>query len=174
MPKPKKRSETVATAIRLPADLHEWLCKQPGGLTDTIKRGFEMLRFAEGADEPTLELALAVFGFAQEIEFETGASWHQSGVAHRAFRRALITAIAKWRPADYNDNLFEDVQLAPLEQRPNASHPEKTADEMGITVAHVVLGTPDPGSRERLRNAMRESLHEILRLHEKKGQERND
>lgn len=174
MHKPKKRSEAVATAIRLPQEMHEWLRDQPGGITDTIKRGFEMLRFAEGADDPSRQLALVLFGIAHEIEREAGAAWHKDGKAHRAFRRALVTAISKWRPDDYDNNLLNSVALDPLEERPHASQPILDADELGITIAHEVLELPDPADRERLRSARERSLQEMIRLHRSRGEEGND
>jgi hypothetical protein len=174
MHKPKKRSDAVLSSIRLPRDLHDWMSNQPGGMSDTIKRGFEMLRIADGADKSTLELAAAIFGIAHDVEIEAGGKWHSDGKAHRAFRRALLTAISKWRPADYNDNIFDLVELAPLDKRPHASHPVQDADALGIAVAYDVLEVPDPGTRERVRAAREKTLQEILKLQQNRGSEGND
>jgi hypothetical protein len=174
MHKPKKRSDTVATAIRLPRDMHEWLSKQPGGITDTIKRGFEMLRLAEGADEPTLQLAGVIFGLAHEVELETDAAWHADAGAYRTFRRAITTALAKWRPAGVPDSTLDRVELLPFQQRPHATRPTNNTDELGIDIAHDVLELPDPIIRARLRAAKEKSLQDILKLHQNRGDEGND
>jgi hypothetical protein len=174
MHKPKKRSDAVSSSIRLPRDLHEWLNNQPGGITDTIKRGFEMLRFAEGADEPTRQLAAVLFGMAHEVELEVGQAWHADPGAYRTLQRAIRMALAKWRPEGVPDSMIEKVELAPFEERPRATHSTNDTDNLGIAIAHDVLELPDPIVRARVRAAREKTLQDILKLHQTAGEEGND
>jgi hypothetical protein len=170
--KPKK--ESVATAIRLPRETYERLRKKPGGVPDSIKRGLEFVAIEEDADEATRSLAVIVFELAREIELEAGVPWHANGISHRAFRRMLLRAISKWRPADYNDNILEPVRLEPLDRRPLASHPVGDADALGIQLADDVLRTPDRATRDRVRALRKETLQAILKLQQSRGDEGND
>jgi hypothetical protein len=180
--KPAPRAETGGMCLvhhannidrhrsRLPPNAHESGREHPQQVAPEVASG----QHAEGADEASVELALAVLEIAREVEIETDAKWHADGKAHRAFRRALLTAISKWRPADYDDNLFNEVELGPLEKRPHASHPVANADELGIAIAHHVLGIPDRKTRDKVREARKETLKEMLKLHQNREGEGND
>jgi hypothetical protein len=170
----KPKRESVPTAIRLPRDDYERLKKMPGGVPVGIKRGLDLVALEDSADEPTRALARLVIELAREVELELGVSWHASGVAHRTFRRMLLGAISKWRPADYNDNILDPVELAPLDKRPHASHPVDDADALGIALVNDVLNTPDRAKRDRRRALNKETLQEILRLHRNRKAEGND
>jgi hypothetical protein len=170
----KPEKESVQTAIRLPRETYEWLKERRGGITDGIKRGLEFVAVEERADEPTREFAMLIFDLAREVELELGAQWHSDGIAHRTFRRTLLRAISKWRPADYRENLLDEVKLAPLRDRPLASIPVNDADSLGIALADNVLNVPDRAARDRLRAANIETLQEIQRIHGNRKGEGND
>jgi hypothetical protein len=173
-PVKKSKKESVATAVRLPRDDYERLKNMPGGVPVGIKRGLELVAVQDSADEPTRDLSRLVIELARELELELGESWHSNGTAHRTFRRALLRSISKWRPADYNDNLLDEVNLAPLRDRPLASIPVHDADALGVALADNVLTMPDRGARDRLRAANIETLQEIERIHGNRKGEGND
>lgn len=172
MKKPEK--ESVATAIRLPRQTYEWLRKRRGGITDSIKRGLDLLAIEEKADGPTRDFALLIFYLAREVELETGAAWHADPAAHRVFRRALLRTLSKWRPVDYVDNIFEPVVLPPFQERGHVTQTLNDADALGIALADMVLRTPDREARARLRTLMEESVKEIVRVQNSRGEEGND
>jgi hypothetical protein len=171
----KPEKESVQTAIRLPRETYEWLRERPEGITDTIKRGLDFVPVEEKADQPTREFALLIFELTREIELETGAAWHADGPSHRTFRRALLRAISKWRPADYVENPFlEPVAHAPFQERAHATQPINDADELGVSLADMVLQEPNRERRQRWRSAMENTLKEIVRLQQTRGAEGND
>jgi hypothetical protein len=172
MHKPRKRSGTVATAIRLPEELHDWLRSRPSGLTESIKLGLELLKETEGVDEPTRELAFLLFDIAHEVKIEIGATWYSDKAAYRAFWQAVSFAMSKWRPADYDSHL-EKILVAPFQSRLHATQPINDADDLGRSLAEMVLGTPDRAQRGMLRKAMESSLKELVKLHEQRGGEGN-
>ncbi|WP_213737064.1 hypothetical protein [Bradyrhizobium sp. dw_411] len=172
MKKPEK--ESVQTAIRLPRETYDRLRKRDESITDAIKRGLDLVALEDEADEPTREFSHLIFELAREVELELGTQWHSDGIAHRTFRRMLLRAISKWRPADYNDNLFDDVKVAPFRDRPLASVPFNNADDVGTALADNVLQNRDRAARDRVRAINRETLQEIERIHGNRKGEGND
>jgi hypothetical protein len=170
----KPEKESVQTAIRLPRETYEWLKARPEGITDSIKRGLEFLAIEEEADEPTRNLALLIFELAREVQLETGAPWHTDAGAYRTLQRAIRRALAKWRPAGVPDDTWEEVKLTPFQERSHASYPTNDTDELGVWIAHHVLGTPDRDDRARTRTDREQALKEIAKLHQTRGDEGND
>ena len=128
----------------------------------------------EEADDATRDFAQLMFDLAREVEIDTGAKWHADPAAHRVFRRMVLYAMSKWRPANYNDNIFDKVEVAPFQERSHATYPINDADELGIALAHHVLDAPDRAARDRIRKAKEEMLREILQLQQQRGEEGND
>jgi hypothetical protein len=170
----KSEKESVVTAIRLPSKDSEWLRGRSEGITDSIKRGLELLAIEDEADEPTRELAMLVFDLARTAELETGGKWHADAGAHRMLLRSLMTALSKWRPVDCSNNLFDTVELKPLEDRPNASQPILDADELGVIAGQNTIEIPDREAREQVRAAMQRSLQELVKFQRTRGEEGND
>ncbi|WP_439409755.1 hypothetical protein ACNJX9_17775 [Bradyrhizobium sp. DASA03076] len=171
MKKPEK--ESVQTAIRLPRQTHQWLSERSEGITDTIKRGLELVAIEETADEPTREFARLIFELAREVELETGAAWHADAGAYRTFRKAMSMANAKWRPAGVPDSTLEKVELKAFQDRSHASRPTNDTDELGVWLAHDVVDAPDREARARIRAAREKALKEIVKLHQTGGEEGN-
>jgi hypothetical protein len=167
----KPEKESVQTAIRLPRRTHEWLQKRPAGITDSIKRGLELLAIEEDADEPTREFALLMFYLAREVELETGAKWHADPAAHRVFHRMVRYAMTKWRPANYNDNPFDKVEVTPFQERAHATYPINDADELGIALADRILRAPDRDQAARIRAVAEQSLKEIIQFQQQRDRE---
>ena len=95
--------------------------------------------------------------------FHPSSDGHFDGASLDAALKALIAT-----------NLFDDVKLAPIRNRPLASVPVYDADSLGIALADNVLRMPDRADRDRLRAANRETLQEIERIHGNRRGERND
>lgn len=166
---PKKdTTETVAAAVRLPRETHDWLKSQPAGITDSIKRGLELLAIEQEADEPTRSAVHAIFDLAREVAVETGSPWHADAGAYRTFRRAIVMILAKWRPPGVPDSTFEAVSLPPFEQRARASHPTNDTDELGVYLAHDVLETPERDRRDRIRTAREKTLQEVIKVQQQR------
>ena len=99
----------------------------------------------------------------------------------KQYTDAVLAGIAKRVTVPYNEgnvealyNTFDDVVLAPIQERPLASTPADDADSLGITLADRVLLHPIRSDRDRLRAASIETLREILRIHGSKKGERHD
>jgi len=170
----KPEKESVQTAIRLPRQTYEWLRARPAGITDTIKRGLELVAIEEGADDATRSLALQVFDLAREVSLDAGAAWHSDAGTYRAFQRGLRRVVAKRRPAGTPDSLIESVQLPPFQEREHASHPLNDADELGMSLADDVLEIPEREHRGRVRAAREATLKEMTKLQQTRGDEGND
>lgn len=172
MKKPDK--ESVATAIRLPRQTHQWLSERSEGITDTIKRGLDLVGLEEQADEPTREFAKLIYELAREVEIETGTPWHTNAAAYRTFRSAMLLANAKWRPPGVPDSTLEKVELKPFQERPHASHPTNDTGDLGGWLAHDVVEVPDRAGRARVRAAREQTLKEIVKLQQTRGAEGNE
>jgi hypothetical protein len=83
-------------------------------------------------------------------------------------------SLSKWRPAGVPDFTFEKVELKPFQERQHATQPLNDADEVGVALAEMVHGTPEPEHRARLRSAMEESLKQLVKFQETRGAEGND
>jgi hypothetical protein len=119
-------------------------------------------------DKPSRDFAAAMAAVAREVETEVGKSWHKDAGAHRTFRRALLRALSKWRPADYVDNVLENVELPAFQDRKHASHPLNDADELGIFLADDVLHVPERAARDRQRGTREKTLKEIVKLQQQR------
>lgn len=164
----------MQTAIRLPRQTYEWLRARPAGITDTIKRGLELVAIEEGVDYATRSLALQIFDLAREVSLEAGSPWHANAGAYRAFSRGLRRVVSKQRPPGTPDSLIESVQLPPFQEREHASHPLNDADELGMSLADDVLEIPEREHRDRVRAAREATLKEMAKLHQTRGEEGND
>jgi hypothetical protein len=170
----KNDGDSVSTTVRLPRDTYEWLKARPEGITDSIKRGLELLAVEEQADKATRDFTPLIFALAAEVELETGAAWHVDAGAYRTFQRAILMVLAKWRPAGVPDSTLEDVELKPFQTRPHASHPTNATDDLGVWLAHDVIEMPDRQHRAAVRASREQALKEIVKLQETKGEEHND
>jgi hypothetical protein len=168
----KADKESVPTAIRLPRQTYEWLRKRDEGITDAIKRGLEFVAIEEGADQPTRDLALLIFELAREVEVDPGGAWHTNGASYRAFERMLLRVLLKWKPADYDGDMFSLVTLPPFQEREHASHPVDDADALGIFLADTVLNVPDRERRDQIRMAREQNLKDMIKLHQTMGKKK--
>ena len=149
--------------------------KQSGRpVSDEIRARLEQSFDDELFDEQSRELTAAIMEAAREVATETDKSWHRDAAAHRTFRRAMLRILSKWRPADYVDNILEQVDLPPFQDRKHASLPVNDADELGIFLADNVLNMPDRAQRDRTRSANETTLKEIVKLQQTRGDEGND
>jgi predicted DNA-binding protein len=137
-------------------------------VSDEIRARLEQSLEDDAFDVPTRDLAAAMAAVAREVEIEVGKSWHKDAGAHRTFRRALLRTLSKWRPADYVDNLFENVELPAFQDRKHASHPVNDADQLGIFLADDVAHLPERAKRDRVRGARESTLKEILKLQQQR------
>lgn len=99
----KKRSDTVATAVRLPREMLERLRQSEFGITDGIKRGVEELFAAERRDWMTHDLITEIAELAYEVKLETGAIWHRHAGAHEIFRLIIEKRLARLKPKGPTD-----------------------------------------------------------------------
>ena len=81
----------------------------------------------------------------------------------------MLRILSKWRPSDYVDNPFEQVELPPFQSRKHASHPVNDADELGVCLADNVLNFPDRDARAKVRASQEKTLKEIVKLQQERG-----
>jgi predicted DNA-binding protein len=149
--------------------------KQSGRpVSDEIRARLEQSLDDDLFDEQSRELAASILETAREVEAETGASWHRAGATHRTFRRAMLRILSKWRPADYVDNILEQVELSPFQERQHATQPINDADQVGIALADMVLNVPERTARANMRVTMEKTLKDMVKLQQSRGEEGND
>jgi predicted DNA-binding protein len=143
-------------------------------VSEEIRARLEQSLEGEVFDKPTLDFAAAVLDVAREVEIETEAPWHADAGAYRTLQRAIRMVLAKWRPAGVPDDTWEEVKLAPYQERPHASHPTNDTNALGVWIAHDVLETPDRNDRARIRAAREQALKEIVKLEQNREEDSND
>jgi hypothetical protein len=169
-----KRSGVVPSSIRLPKEMHDWVSKQPGGFTDTIKRAVELLQSFESEDEDTRTLVAAVFGIARDVERITGKKWHSDNLAFVTFESAMKTAVFMCEPEDHREFYRELMARIRQTADEDARRVLGAASDTGFDIANDVLAMPDPVVRERVR-ASRTKANQVIRdLKDSEGDETND
>src|SRR5262249_7313032 len=96
---PRKPSDTVQTAVRLPRAMHERLKSSSLGVSEEIRSRLERT-VAEDADPATGELVAGILSLAELIRADLGAHWHESTNAHQAFTAAVAQRLAGYSPVE--------------------------------------------------------------------------
>jgi hypothetical protein len=98
---------TLQVGLRMPAELHERLKKEPGGASEAIRRRLETsLKFEDQYDIATQELSEAVLWMAKQISMHTGLRWCDGDKTRDAVVQAVKTYVAeaKYPEPDYDED----------------------------------------------------------------------
>jgi hypothetical protein len=162
MGRPPLAAKQKQLPVALPAEtraLLETAAAAAGhSLAEEVRGRLKWTTDLEPLDVPTRELIEAIASIAQDIESETGASWHSHAGSHAAFRQAILSHLARAKPEGSTD----------FGARPNRTVAYDDPREIGIWIEHGVWQTSGwtREAREKLRAESAKVFQEIL-----KGQE---
>src|SRR5258708_36729929 len=111
---PSKRQMGVGFDDNLRAKLEMAATAAGRSIAEEIRTRVEQTFAAPSVDGATQALADAVLGMALEVKTEVGRAWHADPGAYRTLRRAIMMALAKWRPAGVPDSTLEKLELTPF------------------------------------------------------------
>jgi hypothetical protein len=83
----------VQTAIRLSAEMHEWLMKSPLSVSEEIRRRLAEAMDLDRFDKEAQGLALSVMRLAKALKDMTGVPWESHPEAAAALSEAIVLII---------------------------------------------------------------------------------
>jgi hypothetical protein len=157
----------ITLGDELRALLEEASARSGRPMSEEIRERLERSLNVDRFDQPTREFAQLIFVIAREVELDIGTKWHADPAAHRVFQRMVRYVMTKWRPANYNDNPFDKVEVAPFQERAHAIYPINDADELGVALGDRILRIPRQ-NLDSMRSDMEQSLKEMVQFQQQR------
>jgi hypothetical protein len=97
---PRKRSDTVQTALRLPREMLDQLRKSRRPVSEEIRERLARSLFEDGRDPNTRQFAAEIVQIAEKVRRHFALEWHADMNAYEAFVAAVVDQMASHKPTD--------------------------------------------------------------------------
>jgi hypothetical protein len=162
---PKQKQLPVALTPHIRRELEAAAARSGNSLGEEVRR--RLLRsFSDDTIDPiTRDLARAVIGFTNDVQLETGRSWHEHPASNWALRNAITARLARLKPE--GEAVFMPNELPANRLLTSSDDP----DTIGLTIEAFDFRTQRDtkkadAAHEKVREELLEKYPELRKDHE--------